>query len=419
MILFAPSPTGSGHNMRTLSIGQAIQRMDSNVSLSVALGSLQPVFTPLYEASGIDVIDIAGTLVDYSTKSNLTKRLDWKHYIGDYIANTFMSGERILFYLSLIEERKPDLVVSDYNMAACIAAIISDVPLVFVTERYDFTLCQLEDDELRRGGFDLNARELQRARAALHRQFEWIIQAANVTLTDKPYVPSIDAGTPIEAAMLTGKAHFVGPMIRERNTDNAATVLEELGLGNSPFVVASISGTTMFEESKIGIIRAYLETHEILRREEPDLKLVLLGRGDVAAGEGVISIPYLPGWMGLLTRSQLLLSAPGWISVTEVAALQVPTLFVLPSNSEYHEIEALRRLELLGFPTFLGKEASELAVAVQAELRKEKSEAYFLPHRSVASPDWKGADRAAAIILGLARQTRSKIDNNAELAHES
>lgn len=419
MILFAPSPTGSGHNMRALSIGQAIRRLNSDISLSVALGSLQPIFTRLFAESGIDVIDIAGTPIDYSRKSNLTKQLDWNHYIGGYIANTFLSGERILFYLSLIEERKPELVVSDYNMAACIAAIVSDLPFVFVTERYDFTLCQLNDDELRRGGFDLNPHDLCRARSALHRQFEWIIQEATFALTDKPYVPSLDSGTPIEAAMLAGKAHFVGPMIREPSTDNVNTVRQDLGIGNSPFLVASISGTTMFEESKHGVIRAYLETHSILRRENPNLKLVLLGRENIDAGEGVISVPYLPGWMGLLSQAALFLSAPGWISVTEVAALHVPTLFVLPSNSEYHEIEALRRLSLLGFPTYLGQSGSDLALAAQAELRKEKSEAYFRPHCRIANPDWKGADRAAELILGVTRNVHYHRGRSAELAHES
>ena len=134
MILFAPNPTGSGHNMRALSIAQAIKKQRPDMPLTVALASLQPTFTPMFEKSGVEVVDIAGRLVDYSKKSNLSKELDWNNYIGGYIANTFLSGERILSYLALIAEYKPTALVSDYNMAACLAAIFSGTPLVFVTE---------------------------------------------------------------------------------------------------------------------------------------------------------------------------------------------------------------------------------------------------------------------------------------------
>lgn len=163
MILFAPNPTGSGHNMRALSIAQAIKKQRPDMPLTVALASLQPTFTPMFEKSGVEVVDIAGRLVDYSKKSNLSKELDWNNYIGGYIANTFLSGERILSYLALIAEYKPTALVSDYNMAACLAAIFSGTPLVFVTERYDFTLCQLEDHDLADGGFEVNALEMARA----------------------------------------------------------------------------------------------------------------------------------------------------------------------------------------------------------------------------------------------------------------
>ncbi|KVE28619.1 hypothetical protein WS67_07780 [Burkholderia singularis] len=417
MIIFAPNPTGSGHNMRALSIGQAIKRQNSTAELAVALGSLQQTFTPLFEKSGIKVIDIAGRLVDYSKKSNLSKTLDWTNYIGGYIANTFMSGERVLSYLALIDELKPDVLVSDYNMAACMAAIFSGTPLVFVTERYDFTLCQLTDEELGRGGFDVNAVELQRARVALHRQFAWMIESSQLVLTDKPYIESIDTGTPVEAALISGRAHFVGPMIREPANQDVSTVRADLGIGDSPYIIASISGTTMFAESKQGLLNGYIESYEILKKQRPDLKMVLLGRDEVKAGDGIITVPYYPNWMGLLKEAELLLSAPGWITVTEISALNIPTLFILPSNSEYHEVEALRRLCELGFPTYVGYDKDELAEIIEAELLKDrKADEYFLPHSKVASPDWKGADRAAVKILELA-ESAEVTDKDEEVSY--
>lgn len=405
MIVFAPNPTGSGHNMRALSIGQAIKRLENGVPLTVALGSLQNIFTPLFQESDIDVVDIAGELVDYSKKSNLSKTLDWSNYIGGYIANTFMSGERVLFYLSLIDKLKPEVLVSDYNMAACQAAIISGVPLAFVTERYDFTLCQLSDEELTLGGFDVNEMELERARVALHRQFDWMIRHSRLILTDKPYIESLDGGTPVEAALNSGLGHFVGPMIREVVAHDTGSVRAELGIGDAPYIIASISGTTMFQESKQALLDAYIEGYRILKEQRPDLKMVLLGRSEVEGGDGVISVPYYPKWSGLLKEASLLLSAPGWITVTEIAALKIPTLFVLPSNSEYHEVEAQKRLGLLGFPTYVGCDKNELANIVESELRKDKDEKYFQAHLKVAAPDWRGADRAAAMILDVAHSS--------------
>ncbi|MGI4836318.1 MAG: hypothetical protein ACRYF9_01720 [Janthinobacterium lividum] len=402
MILFAPNPTGSGHNMRALSIARAIRQIQPEAQLKVALASLQPVFTPLFEASGIDVVDIAGQLVDYSKKSNLSKNLDWAGYIGGYVANSFLSGERILSYLALIDQYKPKVLVSDFNMAACLAAIFSRTPLVFVTERYDFTLCQLSDDDLREGGFDVNTDDLARARAALHMQFGWMIEHSRLILTDKPYIPEMDDGTPVAAALAEGRAHFTGPMIRDMQHSNGAKVRADLGLGDSPFIVASISGTTMFAENKDALLQGYLEGYELLRQQFPTLKMVLLGRQVMADRDGVICVPYYPDWMGLLRETRLLLSAPGWITVTEVAAMRIPTFFILPSKSEYHEAEALDRLDRLGFPTYLGCDSIMIAELVARELQRDTAaDSYFKAHERVCAPDGNGAARAAQMIVDL------------------
>lgn len=90
-----------------------------------------------------------------------------------------------------------------------------------------------------------------------------MIQHSQLVLTDKPYIESIDNGTPVEAALKSGLAHFVGPMIREPKNQDASTVRADLGIGDSPYVIASISGTTMFEESKQGLLKAYIESYEI------------------------------------------------------------------------------------------------------------------------------------------------------------
>jgi UDP-N-acetylglucosamine:LPS N-acetylglucosamine transferase len=162
----------------------------------------------------------------------------------------------------------------------------------------------------------------------------------------------------------------------------------------------------MFAQNKDALLAAYLDSFRILRERNPELKLVLLGRQDIQAQDGVVCVPYYPDWMGLLREAELLISAPGWITVTEIAALHIPTLFVLPSKSEYHELEALRRLELLGFPTHLGHDRDRIVELVQSELEKDtRSPAYYAPHRQVAAPDGEGAVRAATRIIELCNGT--------------
>lgn len=78
MFLFAPSPTGSGHNMRALAIASALKQLSPTTKSTVLLGSLQHIFTPLFKTAGVEVTDIAGRLVDYSTSSHLDKLLNWE-----------------------------------------------------------------------------------------------------------------------------------------------------------------------------------------------------------------------------------------------------------------------------------------------------------------------------------------------------
>ena len=101
--------------MRALAIASTLKRLSPGTESTVLLGSLQHIFTPLFETAGVQVIDIAGRLVDYSTSSHLDKLLSWERFVGNYVANTSVSGERILTYISLLLEEKPHIVISDYN----------------------------------------------------------------------------------------------------------------------------------------------------------------------------------------------------------------------------------------------------------------------------------------------------------------
>lgn len=409
-IVLAPNSTGSGHNMRALALATELRKQIPDSETTVLLASLQSTFTPLFEAVGVHVIDIAGEQVDHAVRGHLTRRLDWASYIDGYIAREFVSGERALGYLAHYQDLRPDLVISDYNLSASMAAAIAGVPHALITERFDFTICQIDDDTLAAGGFDLDVEDLRRGRAALHSVFQWIVDTAEVVLTDKPPVAALDEGTAVAAALLDGRAVFTGPMIREippRAEGDGAALRERLGLGPGPIVVGSVGGTTMFLENKKRVIDCYLAAYQQLKQAHPELQLLLLGREKVDAPQDVVQISYLPDWMPLLQEADVLLSAPGWITVTEIAAMGIPTVFVLGSLGEYHEVEAAQRLERLGFPTLVGPEPEQLAALV-GPMIGHAGDGPSAAHLAVA-PDGSGTARAVRLLVAAARGAREQL----------
>ena len=384
--------------MRALAIASALKRLSPDTESTVLLGSLQHIFTPLLETAGVQVIDIAGRLVDYSTSSHLDKLLSWERFVGNYVANTFVSGERILTYISLLLEEKPQIVISDYNMSAAIAAHILDIPHALITERYDYTMLQLTDDQLKEG--------LERARTALHALFEWITERSKLVLTDKPPIPEMDTGTPVFASLKAGNGHFVGPMVRKGepyDEEKIEAIRSDLNIKPGPYIVASISGTTMFLENRDALLNCYMDTFHLLRQRYKNLTMVLIGRGeDLPATDGVIQASYIPNWAPLLHGAELLVSAPGWITATEVASMQIPTLFVLPSASEFHEVEALERLSRLGYPTYMGTEPAVLTDRISSVIDMPDHHEHFVSASSkLAFPDNDGAGRAAEHLINL------------------
>lgn len=406
MFLFAPSPTGSGHNMRALAIASALKQLSPTTKSTVLLGSLQHIFAPLFKTAGVEVTDIAGRLVDYSTSSHLDKLLNWERFVGDYVANTFVSGERILTYIALLLEEKPHVVVSDYNMCAAIAAHILGIPHALITERYDYTMLQLTDDQLKEGGFIIPNTDLERARTALHALFEWITGNSKLVLTDKPPIPEMDANTPVFASLKAENGHFVGPMVRKgepHDEEKIEAIRSDLNISPEPYIVASISGTTMFLENRDALLSCYMDTFHLLRQRYKNLTMVLIGRGEnLPATDGVVQASYIPNWAPLLHGAELLVSAPGWITATEVASMQIPTLFVLPSASEFHEVEALERLSRLGYPTYMGTEPAALSDRISAVIDMPRRHEHFASASSkLAFPDNDGAGRAARHLISL------------------
>ncbi|AJH73268.1 hypothetical protein DJ86_4061 [Bacillus cereus ATCC 4342] len=407
MIALVPNPTGTGHNMRMYAIARELKQQSSE-EVVVFLASLQNVFTTMFDEIGVKVVNFnPNDLVDYSKKSHLSDKLNWNTMIKDYFVDTFYNGNKILKYMNLFNEYKPDVVVSDYNINATLAAINLNLKNVFVTERYNFTLVDVPNEKLFEGGFEVSSDEMDQARETLNQLFGQMCKNIDLILTDKPYVKEMDQGSFMEQYLQNQKAHFVGPMIRPNQLSNNE-IRKELGLGNGPIIVATVSGTTMFEENKKLLLDAFIQLFSEMKSKQNDLEMVLLGRSEMEVPEGIHSIPYLPNWIPLLQEASILLAHPGWITVTEVASLKVPAIFCLASYKEYHESEAYDRLQKLGFETNYGGNLPELIEKVEDLIQNKESVTSLLENYGKMVPNGNGAAKAANHILNVLEAIQEK-----------
>lgn len=398
-ILLTPNPTGTGHNMRLFNIGKKLLQNSIELEVEVLLGSMQNVFKPLFESENIKVIDLNPTgIIDYSTESLLDVKLNWDSMIKKWIVPTFFNGDKILRYMELIMEEEPDYIISDYNTNATVAADLMKVKNIFVTERHNYAVVGVEIDDYKLGGFDVNEKEMFKARRALNATFDWILDNAELIITDKPYIAELDRNKLIHNYVGNKKFHFVGSMYTSRDKGEKFQ-FSELGINeNAPYIVGTVSGTTMLKEDKEKNIEIYVKVYHKLKEQTSNLQLVLIGNIDRQHEDGVIIIPYVPNWIQLISNSILLISHPGWITVTEVAKLGIPTLFYLPNFMEYHEVEAYRLLEYLGVPVFMGDDINKFTERVLSITNSINKRSLYKGYDVIAPPNSDGLEKAIEVI---------------------
>lgn len=402
-ILLAPNPTGTGHNMRILTLSKQLKALDKSLEMVVLLGSRQDVFTSLFEKEKIAVIDIEPRgVVDYSKDSHLSKFLDWESMISNYFVPTFFNGDKILKYLIFIREQKASLLISDYNINASIAASICGIKSVFVTERHNFTLVDVSVEDLEAGGFEVRRPEIESVQKELNILFRWLIENTDLIITDKLFLDSFRSDRALKK--LRHKVHFTGSIYTEREASEKLD-FEQLKIDlENPYIIGTVSSTTMFSEDKKKNLDFYRDTFKELKKEIPKLQLVLLGTSSTPERRNdVINLPYLPNWRELLERSSLLISHPGWITVTEVAYLDIPTVFYLSSYMEYHELEAYKRLKETGLPVFEGYNVSEFCSLLQSVLKHGFN---FEKSYKLLNPNQNGAEKATKLIYDLIVEDR-------------
>lgn len=194
------------------------------------------------------------------------------------------------------------------------------------------------------------------------------------------------------------KIHFVGSMYRQREGKSLINFNY-----SQDYIVATSTNTTMLEKDSLLAINTYISAFEKLSKKHPNLKLLLIGDvPNVVEIDNHLNIEvlsYVPNWEELIKHAKLVWSHPGWISVTELAYLDIKSVFYLPSFMEYHEVEAFNRLQFLGLPTISGEDFEGLS-DVTSKILNGDLDTSFEAYR-ILNPSKDGLKRGVDKILSI------------------
>jgi UDP:flavonoid glycosyltransferase YjiC (YdhE family) len=161
-IALVPRGTGTGHSMRMYAVAKALRAKEKNVGVFVYLESVQTTFQKLFEEIGVIVINInPEKIVDYSKQSTLGEKLTWNSTIPNFLGKSFFNSNKVLELLRNFEKVNINLVVSDLDASAILAAKIRKVSSVFVTERFNMPFASMENDKFSEAGFEFELEDIE------------------------------------------------------------------------------------------------------------------------------------------------------------------------------------------------------------------------------------------------------------------
>lgn len=212
-IALVPRGTGSGHNMRLYAIGKAIKDKNASINEYAFLESLKGTFSKMFESIGASVIDMSqGRQLDYSKGFILTSKLNWNSLINGFLGPTIFNSAKILFLINLFNEQKIDLVISDLDISAIVAANFCGIKSILVSERYELPISKFTNDDLKNAGFEIDSKEVTEVHKVIKNVFDWGLDNATRVVTDCPYVDKLDKKLHFKDLLDDGHAIFVGPI---------------------------------------------------------------------------------------------------------------------------------------------------------------------------------------------------------------
>ncbi|WP_412989378.1 hypothetical protein ACLJJ6_10475 [Pediococcus siamensis] len=156
---------------------------------------------------------------DYSKGFILKNDLNWDSLMNDFSGPTIINSQKILMLVRLFTRNKIDLVVSDLDVSAIVAAKICGIQSVLVTERFELPIAKFEKTDFENAGFKVDESDFIDIHNVAQKTFDWGLDNATKVVTDCPYVDKLDNKLHFKKLLSQKHAVFVGPVIRE-DTNN-------------------------------------------------------------------------------------------------------------------------------------------------------------------------------------------------------
>lgn len=368
----------------------------------------------MFRDIGLKVVNVnQDRETDYAQHSVLTNQLSWKSVITNFLGPSMFNSQKVFLLLKYFKKYSDiSTVVTDLDLSAVVAASMAKKKVILVTERYGSTISLIPPKNLKEAGFKFNNIEISEIQTAMRELFEWCLNLTDLIVTDCPYDSSLDNNTYFKSLLDKGKAKFVGPMIRDTTKFSPKTkqeVFSKLGLPvDAILITASIGGTAMFIENKKRMQNFYIQVFKKLHNWNPNIRMLLLARdNDLEVPKGIISLKYLPDWFSLLQASDLVLAHPGWITVTELSSLRVPSIFCLSSPKEYHEWDEFVRLKDFGFVTNFNLNERNLLIDAKTLLTSTENRHHLFNNAyQTVAPFNNGTETVSRMIHTIANERK-------------
>jgi UDP:flavonoid glycosyltransferase YjiC (YdhE family) len=393
-ILFISGSVGLGHVSRDLAIAAAMRERCPGLDISWLAAS--PADRVIREA-GERLLPDAADFVNESALAEQSAKGSGLNLVR-YLMSARKSWRRNVEVVSRVTARERfDLVIGDETYEIALAyrrnRKLKPCPFVMI---YDFVgLDAMSWNPLERLGVYIWNRAWSGGRRPPEPAYDLALFVGELEdIPDRPFGP----GLPSRREWARKRCHFVGhvfPFDPAKCADRAA-LRSRLGYGAGPLVICSIGGTAVGKE----LLDLCAAAFPIVRRERPDLHMILVGgpriaAEAIAAPEGVEIRGYVPALYEHFAAADLAIVQAGGTATLELTALRRPFVyFPLEGHSEQQVTVAGRLVRHgAGVRMDLSRATPQsLALAIRANLDKP---ATYPPIPA------DGAQKAAGLICGL------------------
>ena len=153
---------------------------------------------------------------------------------------------------------------------------------------------------------------------------------------------------------LQPRCHFVGPIVRRPDPAGRRALEARLGLGPCEFLVTSTVGGGGFADQAERFFATVSAAHRELLATPPAAHwrhVVVLGpnfAGSFVAQPGMTVVASEPDLIGLLARSDLVVSEGGYNTVSELSVVRTPAIFLPSQRGKDDQLERVNRLASRG-----------------------------------------------------------------------